>query len=238
MMKVPMAPPLILAVSLAVLVAVTGNAVAVEYIDHLPYEITKPGYYVLTVDGINLTSDYGIRISADDVVLDGQGHVVDGDGTEHGYGVYIQERSNVTVKNLVVKEWGLGIKLGGVNNTITNNTIYSCYYDGISLYGVSNTITSNIIESCNYTGIALSGTSTDNIITNNIINSCKTGIDLWGYETNNIKNNIVVDNKLLTVVWVFPSLMWVQVAIISGAILLLAVIMELILTKEQIIIRW
>jgi parallel beta-helix repeat protein len=133
-----------------------GNAVAVKYIDHLPYEITEPGYYVLTVDGIDLTSDYGIKISADDVVLDGNGHVVDGVVIGEGHiGIYILG-SNVTVKNLVVRNWWYGIYLDGsndcklINNTASNNWDYGIYLsesnnntligntlldDGIFIYG-------------------------------------------------------------------------------------------------------
>ena len=81
-----------------------GSAKAVVYINKLPYEITEPGYYVLTVDGINLTSYYGIKISANNVVLDGQGHVVDGDGIGYDSGIGISWRSNVTV--MEIKRYG------------------------------------------------------------------------------------------------------------------------------------
>ena len=195
-----------------------GSVEAVVYINELPYEITEPGYYVLTVDVINLTSNYGIKISANDVVLDGQGHVVDGSGT--GYGVYIQERSNVTVKNLVVRDWGKGIYLYYsddcklINNTVSNNNewegIYLWYsnsnmlanntvsnnYNGICLdYSSNNVLANNTVSNNKWYGIYLYYCLNSNVLTNNTVSNNGDGVCLYYSNNSVLTNNIVSDSK-------------------------------------------
>ena len=74
--------------------------------------ITQPGEYVLTGDITNSNADTCIAIQASDVVLDGQGHTVDGVDNFPADGVVVFGRdgaTNVTVTNLTVTDWGTSI---------------------------------------------------------------------------------------------------------------------------------
>ena len=86
-----------------------------------------------------------IVVEANNIVIDGNGYTLQGPGP--GYGIYLFERSNVTIKNVTVKGWTRGILLvqsGG--NDVSGNTITDNTYMGIWLVESSgNTVYHNNI---------------------------------------------------------------------------------------------
>ena len=92
--------------------------------------IDQPGNYVLTRSFVN--SSGGIDISSSDVVLDGQGHTLDGSESSSGDGVFVFNQtvwdagdrlSNVTVKNLTLTDWSDGVQFAGVDDARTENVV-------------------------------------------------------------------------------------------------------------------
>ncbi|WP_050032188.1 right-handed parallel beta-helix repeat-containing protein [Halorubrum halophilum] len=80
-------------------------------------EIDEPGEYVLDSD---LSAEGGcLRITADDVTLDGNGYTIDGDGTGTGLSM---ESSGSTVRNLTVQNFGTGIEVE-LSNDVTLSSI-------------------------------------------------------------------------------------------------------------------
>lgn len=68
--------------------------------------ITSPGEYRLTQDIIDFPGDVCINIKSNDIILDCQGHVIDGDvSSEYSFGINIDGYSNITIKNCVLGEW-------------------------------------------------------------------------------------------------------------------------------------
>ena len=190
------------------------------YINTLPYNITTTGYYILNVsvsdfDPSAYGADYAIKINASNVILDGAGHVLDGDGVGTDYGIIVRDAKNVTVMNVNLTDWYVGILSGPVSNlNIVNNTIVSNTFGILmdlssnnctvannmikdSTYAISissssyNTISGNTISHA-YTGIRLYGTGKENTIINNTIeNSGSTGLALFDYGSNRIIGNII-----------------------------------------------
>lgn len=80
-----------------------------------PTTITDPGCYELTSDVTNADGTTYVTIAADDVVLDGNGHTIDGTSAAESSAVVVdgseQRRSNVTIRDLVTAEWERGIVL-------------------------------------------------------------------------------------------------------------------------------
>lgn len=107
-----------------------------------------------TWDSVNriytLTTDVNesIYIMEGFLTLDGAGHTITGSGS--GYGVYLYNGSNVTVKNCIVSDFGVGICL---------------------ILGPSNTLTDNTANSNNSYGILLRSSSSNQIYNNNFINN-------------------------------------------------------------------
>jgi parallel beta-helix repeat protein len=133
----------------------------------------------------------GIVIDEDNLTLDGAGYTITGSGS--GYGVYLNQRSIVTVKNCVLSKFFIGICLSiGSSNTLTDNTINSNSYGIYLNSGSSNTLTNNITNN-NSCGIFLnSGTS--NTLTNNITNNNSYGIYLNYSSSNTLTSNTPNNN--------------------------------------------
>lgn len=131
--------------------------------------ITEPGTYTLTTDieqgeGTRL-SETCIRIEADDVVLDGAGHTVDGWGTSDttGIGVYgWATRRNVTIKNLTVTDWNRGVFFANVQNGRVRNVEAANNSYGISFENVRDSALEGTTTRNNLIGIALDQRSTGN----------------------------------------------------------------------------
>ena len=152
-------------VLLAILaLGIVGSVWGATYINSLPYTINQSGYYILNTSctDLNITA---IIIDADNVVLDGNGKVLDGNNTYWKFGIYVYNHKNITIKNLVVKEFWNGIYLWSSSyNTITDCNISDCY-DGICLDSSSNNIINNTFENC---GLVVY--SYNNVVINNTVN--------------------------------------------------------------------
>ncbi|MBB6497268.1 NosD domain-containing protein [Methanococcus maripaludis] len=157
------------------------------------YVINEPGNYYLT-DNITFTTDKVIEITCSNVVLDGQGYFIDG-ANAVGYGISASEVSNITIKNVNIRNFSGGSEIyfsEVTNSFITNNSLES---DGLSFgiqlesYSNNNTITGNTANS-NYDGISLQSSSNYNTITGNTANSnANHGILLVSSLNNTITGN-------------------------------------------------
>ena len=108
-------------------------------------------------------------IEEDNLTLDGAGYTITGSGT--GNGVYLDQRSNVTVKNCVVLGFNSGIYLYfGSSNTLTANTVHNNYYGILLSSSSSNTLTANTVHN-NYYGIYLDNSNDNKVYNNNFINN-------------------------------------------------------------------
>jgi len=141
-------------------------------------------------------SEKAITIGLDDLVLDCNGHEIDGEwfSDVEQYGIYISEFSGVTIKNCNIGDFfgegnsgiyvgsddnrivdsnifdnSVGVYLAGNNNIVSGNAIHHNSLEGLKLVDVSkNSISSNHIYSNDY-GIGVFGDSFRNKIYNNEI---------------------------------------------------------------------
>jgi parallel beta-helix repeat protein len=133
-----------------------------------------------------------IVVERDNVVLNGAGYTLQGDGNENG--ITLNDVNNITVKRLKLTNFNIGIVVMGSNdnrfleNTITDN------FRGLDLTASrNNTIFGSYIANNTY-GIALE--NQDNIINNNTIaNNSDAGIFLYGAGYNIIFGNNLTDNN-------------------------------------------
>jgi hypothetical protein len=109
----------------------TGSSPAVGCRD-----VTTSGYHTLGRDVTNSTERYCINVTADDVILDGQGHTIDGVGATRGsaaeppVGVYV-DADNVTVRNLSVTEWQTGVVYRDAGGQVLDTDVRRADLDGV-----------------------------------------------------------------------------------------------------------
>src|SRR3989304_6106157 len=142
-----------------------------------------------------LTGDISdpLVVERDNIVVDGAGHVLEGAGA--GGGISLEGRSNITIKNIAVREFDFGMVLSNSSgNTISANAIANTS-TGIYLVSRSdsNSISANNIANNDW-GISLTGASNNSISINNITNNNVYGIYISfslnnGISANNIANN-------------------------------------------------
>ena len=142
-----------------------------------------------------------VEITNSGVTLDCDGHNIIGSGS--GYGIYIYDKINTTVKNCKVSNFSYGIILYGsasLYNTISNNNVFANEF-GIKIQSISwtpqssnNYIFNNQIHSNTYQGAELYGTNTNQIIGNSISNNEGIGFLLNWAPSNYLRNNTITNN--------------------------------------------
>jgi|GEM_PF-5934173 len=109
--------------------AVTGGQSQTTSIDQCT-TIDQSGTYELSGPIQATDSDTCIEVTADDVVLAGNGHTIDGgEATDGTVGVYVSSSDNTQIQNLIVSGWGTGIATDYLSNgsinavTAVDNTV-------------------------------------------------------------------------------------------------------------------
>jgi parallel beta-helix repeat protein len=155
--------------------------------------IVDDNYYVITT-----TIRKPIEIYRDNIILDGRsdlGYFISPTISNSGILIYGE---GVTVKNTKIVSAETGIYLQRTSGcTITGNYILNCERDGILLYSenTQNIITENIIDSNGKNGIRVKDTSDNNEIFGNIItNNERDGIRILDSDDNVIYQNQCIDN--------------------------------------------
>jgi parallel beta-helix repeat protein len=135
--------------------------------------IQRNGNLYSFTDNINET----IIILCDNVVVDGAGYTLQGQGTSSG--IFIQERTNITIRNMEIRNFENGIRLtfGWLLSGPTNINI------------LENTIKGNGV------GIYFSSFSNTNYILRNNITSNGKGIAVYYSWGNTFRNNLMSDNE-------------------------------------------
>ena len=132
-----------------------------------------------------------IAVERDNVVLNGAGYRLQGDGNQNGITLGIS--NNITVKNLQLSSFHNGIVvMGSDNNKILENTITD-NFRGLDFTSSENdTVSGNYIAN-NIGGIALENMY-NNIVENTITNNSNFGIHLYAAGYNNIIGNNITNN--------------------------------------------
>jgi len=156
---------------------------------------------------------YGIVIQKDNIVVDGAGYLLKGHGEQgflSGYpdifGITLEGRNNVTIKNLQISGFNYGFRgkcsnVKIVGNNLTGNT------GGIFFVGsYNNTIVDNMITSSEEgNGMYLNGCF-NSTFSGNVIADCYFGIN-FGYRccNNTVSGNIVKGNLAIGIYTRFSS---------------------------------
>ena len=175
--------------------------------------------YLFSSDLYNRT----LAIQKNNVVIDAAGYALIGNGV--GKGIVISDVSNVSIKNVVLKNLAEGFVCKQSSNfSMTENVIQDCNV-GIHLISIQNvTITANkitkslsAIEVFSSNGISIIGNqileskhngvtfnfgpydlsvcSNISVLCNNITSNLETGVELFSCSNSRIENNLITDSQ-------------------------------------------
>jgi parallel beta-helix repeat protein len=163
--------------------------------------IDPPTANITSTDNVTYTFTSNINdsivVETDNIVVDGNGSILQGTGALDSKGIYLTGRSNVTIKNTNIKRFGYGIYLlASSNNTISGNNITANNYSGVSLYSSSNnSVSGNNITANNNNGIDLIDSPSNSVSGNNITANNWYGIGLYSSSNyNRISGNNITNN--------------------------------------------
>lgn len=157
-------------------------------------EIHRGGDIYTLVSNINGS----IIVERDNIVLNGSGYHLQGDGNENG--ITLSNINNVTIRNLKLSSFNIGIVImkGSNNNRILENMITD-NFRGLDLTASThNNVSGNYIINNTY-GIAIEN-NYNKIKENTITNNSNVGIFLYSAGFNIIIGNNVTNNDLGIVV--------------------------------------
>jgi parallel beta-helix repeat protein len=191
------------ALALTLVMAVLFSTVGIALVENVvanplpPPEVAPLGYRINsngTCDAPNLrrdgdvytfTSDIQgtIVIERDGIVLDGAGYTLQGNGGSSG--IWLQDKSNITIKNLNIRNFGYGIRFSHYANRYSQQKNPN--------YPTNCTIYSNNVTNNDY-GISLSWGIYDGNILDNYVANNTYGITFAG-SGNTFRNNKIEGNQ-------------------------------------------
>ncbi|MBU2577013.1 MAG: right-handed parallel beta-helix repeat-containing protein [Nanoarchaeota archaeon] len=140
------------------------------------------------------TSGTCLIITADDIVLDGNGKTIIGDGV-NTYGIYANGRSGLTIKNFKnITCPYYGVYFESTNNLIVRNVTLTSNMYGIYLYLSSNNTLTQITANSNFKGVLLESSS-NNTLTQITANSNGHGVCLGPYSNDNQLSDITANSN-------------------------------------------
>lgn len=162
---------LVAAVSLLVAVALAlgGPGPTVASAQPTPVDgcmtIHQPGEYELVTDIVDdrqtRLSQACIRITADDVVFDGGGHLVDGKGISDTTGVLVRDASDVVVRDVRVTNWNRGVHYDGITGGVVVGVNATSNARGLDLDRSQNVTVEGGTYAANLIGVDLNRENRD-----------------------------------------------------------------------------
>jgi parallel beta-helix repeat protein len=149
--------------------------------------------YVFTADINDCDIMY---VQRSNIIVDGNGHVLNSSGTDADGGISVESVNNVTIQNVSIHNFPFGIYLyDAVNNTISGNNVTNNNV-GISINQCgNNTVSGNNVTGSNQRGIYLYSSANNNIISGNKVEGSPNGIGVeWSMNNVISGNNITANN--------------------------------------------
>ncbi|MCX6744944.1 MAG: hypothetical protein NTX82_05455 [Candidatus Parcubacteria bacterium] len=149
--------------------------------------------YTFGADLDCLTGGDGLVIDKDGITIDGGNHTITGTYATPGtdlitgqHGIINIDHSNITIRNLIIKDFFYGIAEGGLTGALSNITIQDSSVINTTKYAISFIFPIGIV-------IANSDT---NIISGTTVTGYSTAIGMLATANNNISSNIVSTNGI------------------------------------------
>jgi parallel beta-helix repeat protein len=150
--------------------------------------------YELSTDILNANGNCFV-VKASNIIIDGKEHIISGNNEKNTFGIISYDYSNITVQNLIVKNFDTGILLAdSTHSIIQNNKIFE-NGKGVDIQrGENNSIISNEVSNNLKEGIFVSSLSLRVEVTGNIADYNEKGMEIIG-KFHTIKGNTANHNS-------------------------------------------
>ena len=161
--------------------------------------VDPPDALISTVDNVTYTFtdniDGYIVVKRSNIIVDGNGYTLQGDGTSRGFSV--SSVNNVTIKKTNISSHMYGVMLWeSDHNSVTNNNITNSQGWGICLVlSNDNTLNGNTITNGLEDGIFMDFSNYTTVTSNTISHNNGTGISIWSSLDNTISGNSISGNN-------------------------------------------
>ncbi|MFH2027819.1 MAG: NosD domain-containing protein, partial [Nanoarchaeota archaeon] len=154
-----------------------------------------PGNYYLTQDIIDSTAYHCMNISANNVVLDCQGHKIDALVGSGYHGIYAYVLSNITVKNCFLSDWpNFYFYILGVHNSYFENVrLESEVYGGFGFHVGGN---HNYFVGCSADSTANYGFYLPPYVNNNTFVDVTANGSLYGFYLNSAGSTKIINSTI------------------------------------------
>jgi uncharacterized repeat protein (TIGR01451 family) len=166
--------------------------------------VNSSGTYTLTGNITAPADQPCLVVEADDVVLDGNGYIIEGNGSGgvDGYPVTAENVSNLTVENVRIANWSQPVRLTNVTDATVRNVVIR---DGSATYpvpatglqiqgGVNHTVVDSRIVRMPLFGIDLTDARRTEISRTNITESGDDGLLIWDGGNHTVSQSELRDN--------------------------------------------
>ena len=173
---------------------------------------------VMSNDLLDCPGD-GLVINADNVTLDCDGHLIDGDGSgSSDRGIRVAAKDNVIVKNCNISDFYEGLAAPTSNNfsllnsnlfnnryyalttstslnaVVVNNSFFDNTEGGVYLYKSNHSFVVNNSFFNNRNGVYLSYSSGSVVVNNSVFNNTFNGFTLYNSVNNDVIDNVISNN--------------------------------------------
>lgn len=136
-----------------------------------------------------------IVVERDNIVIDGHGYKLQAPIEGIGEGIFLAERSNVTITRMEIEAFERGIELDfSSNNWISGNNITNSGHGIWLSFSSNNTIIGNKIGPNYWNGLVFGDSSNNNITGNQIVANYDGGIHLSSSNSNTMSGNNITNS--------------------------------------------
>jgi len=137
-----------------------------------------------------------IVVEKDDVVVDGAGFTLQGDGSGRGIDLY-DDSTSITIRNMQIRNFHFGIHLSNSSHTVIESNYVANNFEGIRISGgFNNTVIGNTIANNSDNGIGVFFNTRHNLISGNTITNNWVGVLFHLYSASNtLSENFITANN-------------------------------------------
>jgi parallel beta-helix repeat protein len=189
--------------SLTVLLLAAGPAHASTSVTSCGQTLSVPGQYVLASDlDCSGTFANGINITASNVSFHLAGHALsstDCDGSKGIAGIEVPGgNTGVQIDGGKVRGFNDGIVLYSSNSRVSGTTVTSVCFFGIAISGQNNRVDTSVVTLSGMDGIGIGAATGTYIVSNDISNNARVGVDISNFSNNNsVLDNVINHNGIV-----------------------------------------